>query len=109
MRKNSFLALALALAVLLCGCVAAGGGAETTGGGTTQGGETTAGPNPTDPPAHDKRDAIPFAEGQLYAAAYLGYQEMDDFDYYAEKVPGHGGRTHLHRLGRGLLPHHPPV
>ena len=32
-----------------------------------------------------KRDAIPFTEGQLYAAAYLGYQAIDDLDYYAER------------------------
>lgn len=37
-----------------------------------------------EPPA-GKVDAIPFEEGQLYAAAYLGYQEIDDFDYYVEK------------------------
>ena len=30
-----------------------------------------------------KQDAIPFAEGQYYAAAYLGYQEMTDLDAYA--------------------------
>lgn len=32
-----------------------------------------------------KLDAIPFAEGQYYAAAYLGYQQIDDLDYYVEK------------------------
>lgn len=94
MRKISFLVLALLAAGLLCGCVA-GGGAETSGGaaqggGTTQGstppsGGTTEASEPTSPPAHEKRDAIPFAEGQLYAAAYLGYQEAENLDYYAEK------------------------
>ena len=32
-----------------------------------------------------KRDNIPFQEGQLYAAAYLGYQQIDDLDYYLER------------------------
>ena len=31
-----------------------------------------------------KRDSIPFADGQFYAAAYLGYQQIDSWDYYAE-------------------------
>lgn len=90
MRKKSFIALTLILAVLLCGCVIAEGGTETTGGKTTQGSTTpsggeTAASDPTNPPAPGKRDAIPFAEGQLYAVAYLGYQEIADFDYYVEK------------------------
>lgn len=37
-------------------------------------------------PEPGKRDElIPFEEGQLYAAAYLGYQKMDDWDYYEER------------------------
>ncbi len=32
-----------------------------------------------------KRDNIPFAEGQTYAAAYLGYQQAEDLDYYLER------------------------
>lgn len=31
------------------------------------------------------QDAIPFTEGQLYAAAYLGYQQIDDLDYYVQQ------------------------
>lgn len=37
------------------------------------------------PAQTSRRDAIPFAEGQLYALAYLGYQEADDLDYYAQR------------------------
>lgn len=32
-----------------------------------------------------KRDSIPFTQGQLYAAAYLGYQQIDDLNYYVEQ------------------------
>ena len=33
----------------------------------------------------EKRDAIPFEAGQLYAAAYLGFRTMDGLDYYAQR------------------------
>lgn len=36
-------------------------------------------------PQASKRDSIPFTQGQLYAAAYLGYQQIDDLDYYVEQ------------------------
>lgn len=32
-----------------------------------------------------KRGSIPFQEGQLYAVAYLGYQQTGDLDYYLER------------------------
>lgn len=35
--------------------------------------------------AGDAAETIPFAEGQLYAAAYLGYETPEDLDYYADK------------------------
>ncbi|SFQ08330.1 hypothetical protein SAMN05216343_12312 [Oscillibacter sp. PC13] len=39
------------------------------------------------PPAQNvsKIESIPFSEGQLYAAVYLGYQEMQDLSYYVEQ------------------------
>ena len=37
------------------------------------------------PPTPAGRDTIPFEAGQLYAAAYLGYQTMDSLDYYIER------------------------
>lgn len=36
-------------------------------------------------PQASKRDSIPFTEGQFYAAVYLGYQQMEDLNYYAEQ------------------------
>ena len=32
-----------------------------------------------------KQEAIPFEEGQLYAAAHLGYQQIDDLEFYIEQ------------------------
>ncbi len=32
-----------------------------------------------------RQNAIPFEENQWYAIAHLGYQQMDDLDYYVEQ------------------------
>lgn len=32
-----------------------------------------------------KRDSIPFTDGQSYAVAHLGYQEIEDLDYYVQR------------------------
>lgn len=37
-----------------------------------------------EPQPTSKLDAIPFTEGQLYAAAHLGYQQIENLDYYVE-------------------------
>ena len=37
-----------------------------------------------------KRDSIPFSEGQLYAVAYLGYQQAEDLEYYVENYLDNG-------------------
>lgn len=36
-------------------------------------------------PQASKRDQIPFADGQSYAVAHLGYQEIEDLDYYVQR------------------------
>lgn len=36
-------------------------------------------------PQVSKQEAIPFSEGQFYAAAYLGYQQIDDLEYYTQR------------------------
>lgn len=46
-------------------------------------------------PEGDVSQSIPFLDGQLYAAAYLGYQEINDLDFYTE-----------HYLDGGALPVH---
>lgn len=66
MKKTSFFcALLLVCALMLTGCAPSGGDPE----GTTV----------------IKRDSIPFDDGQWYAAAYLGYQEMSGLEAYAER------------------------
>lgn len=35
--------------------------------------------------AQPKQSAIPFTEDQYYAAAYLGYQQIDDLTFYLEE------------------------
>lgn len=42
------------------------------------------GERPASAPAADGTGSIPFQEGQLYAAAYLGYDEINDLAYYTE-------------------------
>lgn len=36
-------------------------------------------------PQASKQDSIPFEENQLYAVAYLGYQQINNLDYYVEQ------------------------
>lgn len=43
---------------------------------------------------------IPFQEGQLYAVAYLGYEEIDDLAYYTETYLD-GGDLPVHYLSKG--------
>lgn len=35
-------------------------------------------------PSPDEAESLPFQEGQLYAAAYLGYGEIEDLSHYTE-------------------------
>lgn len=44
--------------------------------------------------------AIPFRGDQLYAAAYLGYEEMDDLSFYVETYLD-GETPPIHYLSRG--------
>ena len=53
-----------------------------------------------DPTPVSNRDAIPFEAGQLYAAAYLGYQTTDGLDYYAERYLD-SGKLPIHYVSDG--------
>ena len=48
----------------------------------------------------DRRDRIPFEEGQYYAAAYLGCRQIGDLDYYREQYLG-GAELPVHYLSDG--------
>lgn len=51
-------------------------------------------------PAPAGDGTLPFQEGQLYAAAYLGYEEIDDLAYYTETYL-EGGDPPVHYLSKG--------
>lgn len=67
MRRNILLIAALLFCTLLAGCAFSPSGSAPT------------------PPRASKRDNIPFAENQFYAVAHLGYQEIEDLEFYAEQ------------------------
>ena len=48
----------------------------------------------------EEGETIPFQEEQLYAAAYLGYQEMGDLDDYVQQYLD-GNRPPVHYLSAG--------
>ena len=53
-----------------------------------------------DPVPVSKRDGIPFEAGQLYAAAYLGYQTTDSLNYYVERYLD-GDKLPIHYVSDG--------
>lgn len=57
-----------------------------------------------------KLNAIPFADEQLYAAAYLGYQQIQDLDYYTSQYLD-GEQLPIHYLSDGdyylFIPRYP--
>ena len=61
-------------------------------------------PRPSSSSPSDGRDAIPFGEGELYAAAYLGYLEMEDLDFYqARYLDGREPPVHYFSAGEFYL------
>ncbi len=69
------------LCLLLAGCAAPSGAEES--------------PSPS-----GVRQAIPYSEGQLYAAAYLGYLAPEDLDFYVQTYLD-GVRPPVHHLSAG--------
>ena len=81
MKKTPFVcAVFLVSALLFTGCAPSADGSE----------ESTA----------SKLDSIPFEDGQLYAVAYLGYQEIFGLDFYAERYLD-SGQLPIHYLSSG--------
>lgn len=50
--------------------------------------------------AQPEQSAIPFTEDQYYAAAYLGYQQIDDLTFYLEEYLN-GKQPPVHYLSNG--------
>ena len=73
MKQTLTLPACLAALALLAGCAFA-----------PQGGDTSHS-QPEESAPSSKLDAIPFSNGQLYAAAYAGYEGQLDLDYYAQR------------------------
>ena len=60
--------------------------------------------------AQPEQSAIPFTEDQYYAAAYLGYQQIDDLTFYLEEYLN-GEQLPVHYLSNGdyylVIPRYP--
>ncbi len=92
MKRTLWTAAALSLLLVFAGCARnTPGPAAGSAPGSAQSSSQSTPPSSSEPSASEpashpsvKPDSIPFEEGQLYAAAYLGYQAIDDWDYYAD-------------------------
>lgn len=98
MKQRTILSTLLFCALLLAGC---GTAAQTPDATPTPAQEAAATPTP------DPLSTLPYTDGQLYAAAYLGYQAPTDLDFFQQTYFG-GRELPVHHIsGRGLLSHHP--
>ena len=89
MKQRTILSTLLLCVLLLAGC---GTAAQTPDATPTPAQETAATPTPTPDPL----STLPYTGGQLYAAAYLGYQAPTDLDFFQQTYFG----------GRELPVHH---
>ena len=107
-KKSVFSAAALSLCLLFVGC-----GAETPPAGGTE--DPPAENVVTDPeqPAASKVDDIPFDKNELYGIIHLGYQEMNDLEYYAEKYIDNDAELSFFYLSDGdyylVIPRYPDM
>lgn len=105
MKKTVILiATALSLAFILVGCGATNAAwdkdqnkEQNNSQNDMQGSDPE---NKPDEEHESKRDALGFAEGQMYAAAYLGYQQIEDWDYYADLCLD-SGEVPVHYVSNG--------
>ena len=80
MMKKILLILALFCSMTLAGC----GDLPNTSQGEGAGGASNTEADQT----QDNMKAIPFQDGQLYAVAWLGYDEVKDLEFYKENYLG---------------------
>lgn len=92
MKQRTILSTLL-LCVLLAGC---GTAAQTPDATPTPAPEAAATPTPTPDPL----STLPYTDGQLYAAAYLGYQAPTDLDFFQQTYFG-GRELPVHHISDG--------
>ena len=91
MKQRTILSTLLFCALLLAGC---GTAAQTPDATPTPAQETAATPTP------DPLSTLPYTDGQLYAAAYLGYQAPTDLDFFQQTYFG-GRELPVHHISDG--------
>lgn len=94
MKQRSILVTFLLCVLLLTGCGTAAPAPDAT---PTPTQEAAAAPTPTPDPL----STLPYEDGQLYAAAYLGYLEPKDLDFFRQTY--FGGRPLLSASGSSVL------
>ena len=93
MKQRTILSTLLFCALLLAGC---GTAAQTPDATPTPAQEAAATPTPTPDPL----STLPYTDGQLYAAAYLGYQAPTDLDFFQQTYFG-GRELPVHHISDG--------
>ena len=96
MKKAVRSAAALGLLMLLSGCRQAPGASF----GTPEPGLETSEPGLETPAAGSKTEAIPFAGDQLYAVAWVGYDDLTELPSYLDRYVG-GGHVPTHYFSDG--------
>ena len=91
MKQRTILSTLLFCALLLAGC---GTAAQTPDATPTPAQEAAATPTP------DPLSTLPYTDGQLYAAAYLGYQAPTDLDFFQQTYFG-GRELPVHHISDG--------
>ena len=85
MKQRSILVTLLLCVLLLTGCGTAVPAPDAT---------------PTPTPTPDPLSTLPYEDGQLYAAAYLGYLEPKDLDFFRQTYFG-GRELPVHHISDG--------
>ena len=92
MKQRSILVTLLLCVLLLTGCGTAAPAPDATPAPTQE----AAAPTPTPDPL----STLPYEDGQLYAAAYLGYLEPKDLDFFRQTYFG-GRELPVHHISDG--------
>ena len=93
MKQRSILVTLLLCVLLLTGCGTAAPAPDAT---STPTQEAAAAPTPTPDPL----STLPYEDGQFYAAAYLGYLEPKDLDFFRQTYFG-GRELPVHHISDG--------